>query len=40
MDWATNQFYWTGVAAIVPQTYIMIASWGIFRNKFYEFFKK
>ncbi|KAI5892188.1 uncharacterized protein SCHCODRAFT_02501851 [Schizophyllum commune H4-8] len=38
-NWETSVFYWTGVAALVPQTYLVILSWGIFRNKYYEIFK-
>ncbi|KAJ7073226.1 ferric reductase NAD binding domain-containing protein [Mycena belliarum] len=39
-SWSTGTFYWTGVAALVPQTYLMALSWGIFRNPYYEIFKK
>ncbi|KAJ7150049.1 ferric reductase NAD binding domain-containing protein [Mycena crocata] len=39
-SWATSSFYWTGVAALVPQTYLIALSWGIFRNRYYELFKK
>ncbi|KAL1745572.1 hypothetical protein HDZ31DRAFT_36155 [Schizophyllum fasciatum] len=39
-NWETTVFYWTGVAALVPQTYLVFLSWGIFRNKYYEIFKK
>ncbi|KAJ6605137.1 ferric reductase NAD binding domain-containing protein [Mycena sp. CBHHK59/15] len=39
-SWYEYSFYWTGVAALVPQTYLVALSWGIFRNPYYEFFKK
>ncbi|KIK61838.1 hypothetical protein GYMLUDRAFT_165314 [Collybiopsis luxurians FD-317 M1] len=39
VDWNTSQSYWTGVAALVPQTYLVFTSWGFFRNRYYEFFK-
>ncbi|KAL0575238.1 hypothetical protein V5O48_006729 [Marasmius crinis-equi] len=39
IQWKTN-WYWTGVAALVPQTYLVFLSWGLFRNKYYETFKK
>ncbi|KAL1751331.1 hypothetical protein FB107DRAFT_222251 [Schizophyllum commune] len=38
-NWETTVFYWTGVAALIPQTYLVFLSWGIFRNKYYEIFK-
>ncbi|KAF9049544.1 hypothetical protein BDZ89DRAFT_940671 [Hymenopellis radicata] len=38
--WSTSPWYWTGVAALVPQTYLVALSWGIFRNPYYEIFKK
>ncbi|KAL1682848.1 hypothetical protein EV122DRAFT_286780 [Schizophyllum commune] len=38
-NWETSVFYWTGVAALVPQTYLVFLSWGIFRNRYYEIFK-
>ncbi|KAK7044663.1 FAD-binding domain-containing protein [Favolaschia claudopus] len=40
MNWATDRFYWTGVAALVPQTWLLAMSWGFIRNRYYEFFKK
>lgn len=40
MNWNETSFYWTGVAALVPQTYLVFTSWGVFRNPQYEFFKK
>jgi len=39
-SWNTSPYYWSGVAALVPQTYLVFFSWGIFRNKYYETFKK
>ncbi|KAL1716034.1 hypothetical protein EV715DRAFT_275354 [Schizophyllum commune] len=38
-NWETSVFYWTGVAALVPQTYLVFLSWGVFRNRYYEIFK-
>ncbi|KAJ7921386.1 hypothetical protein B0H13DRAFT_1866762 [Mycena leptocephala] len=35
-----SPWYWSGVAALVPQTYLIALSWGIFRNPYYEIFKK
>ncbi|KAJ7503365.1 hypothetical protein B0H11DRAFT_582059 [Mycena galericulata] len=40
LDYSTSPWYWTGVAALVPQTYLIALSWGIFRNPYYEAFKK
>ncbi|KAF5358979.1 hypothetical protein D9758_004892 [Tetrapyrgos nigripes] len=40
VNWRTGNFYWTGVAALVPQTWLIFMSWGIVRNRYYEFFKK
>ncbi|KAJ7683212.1 FAD-binding domain-containing protein [Mycena rosella] len=39
-SYKTSPWYWTGVAALVPQTYLIALSWGIFRNPYYEIFKK
>ncbi|KAJ6605111.1 hypothetical protein B0H10DRAFT_606959 [Mycena sp. CBHHK59/15] len=39
-SYKTSPWYWTGVAALVPQTYLIALSWGIFRNPYYETFKK
>ncbi|KAK7449795.1 hypothetical protein VKT23_013271 [Stygiomarasmius scandens] len=39
MEWNTDSFYWTGVAALIPQTWLIFMSWGIIRNKYYETFK-
>ncbi|KAJ7881787.1 FAD-binding domain-containing protein [Mycena olivaceomarginata] len=40
MEWSTDRFVWTGVAALVPQTWLLALSWGLIRNRYYEFFKK
>ncbi|KAF8168675.1 FAD-binding domain-containing protein [Mycena galopus ATCC 62051] len=39
-SYKTSPWYWTGVAALVPQTYLIALSWGIVRNPYYEIFKK
>ncbi|RPD73308.1 hypothetical protein L226DRAFT_107589 [Lentinus tigrinus ALCF2SS1-7] len=39
-NWNTSSFYWTGVAALVPQTWLVFMSWGPIRNRYYETFKK
>ncbi|KAI1791776.1 hypothetical protein LXA43DRAFT_1094126 [Ganoderma leucocontextum] len=39
-DWNTSVFYWTGVAALVPQTWLVFMSWGPIRTRYYETFKK
>ncbi|KAF9016856.1 hypothetical protein BDZ89DRAFT_395589 [Hymenopellis radicata] len=39
-EYETSSFYWTGIAALIPQTYLVGLSWGIFRNRYYEIFKK
>ncbi|KAA1468607.1 hypothetical protein DENSPDRAFT_833976 [Dentipellis sp. KUC8613] len=39
-SYKTSSFYWTGIAALVPQTYLIFLSWGIIRNRYYEMFKK
>ncbi|KAG7094832.1 hypothetical protein E1B28_005642 [Marasmius oreades] len=39
VQWKTN-WYWTGIAALVPQTFLVFMSWGYFRNKYYETFKR
>ncbi|KAI9068058.1 hypothetical protein FKP32DRAFT_1642960 [Trametes sanguinea] len=39
-DWATQPWYWTGVAALVPQTWLVFMSVGPIRNRYYEIFKK
>ncbi|KAJ7622497.1 FAD-binding domain-containing protein [Roridomyces roridus] len=35
-----SSFYWTGVAALIPQTFLVALSWGVIRNRYYEIFKK
>ncbi|KAF9888879.1 hypothetical protein FE257_008249 [Aspergillus nanangensis] len=37
--WKSDLTYWTGVAALVPQTYLTVMSLPSIRNRFYEFFK-
>ncbi|KAJ7142996.1 FAD-binding domain-containing protein [Mycena epipterygia] len=39
-EWRTDRYVWTGVAALVPQTWLLALSWGVIRNRYYEFFKK
>ncbi|KAI0730760.1 ferric reductase NAD binding domain-containing protein [Earliella scabrosa] len=39
-EWNTSSYYWTGVAALVPQTWLFFMSWGPIRNRYYETFKK
>ncbi|KAI0769659.1 ferric reductase NAD binding domain-containing protein [Trametes elegans] len=39
-DWTTTSWYWTGVAALIPQTWLVFMSWGPIRNRYYETFKK
>ncbi|KAJ6488016.1 FAD-binding domain-containing protein [Mycena sanguinolenta] len=39
-EWATDPFVWTGVAAVVAQTWLIFLSWGWIRNPYYEIFKK
>ena len=39
-QYQTTGWYWTGIAALIPQTYLVFLSWGIFRNRYYELFKK
>ncbi|GLB41559.1 putative FAD-binding domain containing protein [Lyophyllum shimeji] len=36
----TKSYYWTGVAALIPQTWLILMSWGPIRNRYYETFKK
>ncbi|KAI0794429.1 ferric reductase NAD binding domain-containing protein [Fomes fomentarius] len=38
--WERTPWYWTGVAALVPQTWLVVMSWGPIRNRYYETFKK
>ncbi|KAL0254269.1 hypothetical protein SLS55_009743 [Diplodia seriata] len=37
--WKTDMVYWTGVVALIFQTYLTVMSFGPIRNRFYEFFK-
>ncbi|KAJ5935557.1 Riboflavin synthase-like beta-barrel [Penicillium verhagenii] len=37
--WKTGVEYWTGVVALIAQTYLTIMSLPAIRNRFYEFFK-
>ncbi|KAF7595652.1 hypothetical protein BBP40_005400 [Aspergillus hancockii] len=37
--WNTSVVYWTGVAALIPQTYLTLMSLPAVRNRYYEFFK-
>ncbi|KAF8174796.1 hypothetical protein K438DRAFT_1908841 [Mycena galopus ATCC 62051] len=39
VQYNTSPFYWSGIAALVPQTYLIALWWGIFRNPYYEIFK-
>ncbi|KAI0730785.1 ferric reductase NAD binding domain-containing protein [Earliella scabrosa] len=39
-NWNTTPWYWTGVAALIPQTWLVFMSWGPVRNRYYETFKK
>ncbi|KAF8075223.1 ferric reductase NAD binding domain-containing protein [Lyophyllum atratum] len=36
----TKSYYWTGVAALIPQTWLILMSWGPIRSRYYETFKK
>ncbi|KAL3475254.1 ferric reductase like transmembrane component-domain-containing protein [Aspergillus californicus] len=38
-QWKTSMFYWTGVAALLPQTWLTVMSFSVIRNRYYEFFK-
>ncbi|GAD96998.1 ferric-chelate reductase [Paecilomyces variotii No. 5] len=38
-QWKTQVFYWTGVAALIPQAWLTFMSIGPIRNRFYETFK-
>ncbi|KAL4862822.1 hypothetical protein BDV12DRAFT_206971 [Aspergillus spectabilis] len=37
--WRTSVFYWTGVAALIPQAWLTFMSFPSIRNRYYEFFK-
>lgn len=39
-QWNMEPFMWTGVVALVAHAYLVLTSWGIFRNAQYEIFKK
>ncbi|GJE95644.1 ferric reductase family protein [Phanerochaete sordida] len=36
----TSPFYWSGIVALIPQTWLVFMSWGIIRSRYYEVFKK
>ncbi|KAG5641814.1 hypothetical protein DXG03_004156 [Asterophora parasitica] len=38
--YSTKSYYWTGVAALIPQTWLILMSWGPIRSRYYETFKK
>ncbi|KAL2866889.1 ferric reductase like transmembrane component-domain-containing protein [Aspergillus lucknowensis] len=38
-EWDTSVFYWTGVVALLAQTYLTFMSLSPIRNRYYEFFK-
>ncbi|KAJ5143045.1 uncharacterized protein N7515_001832 [Penicillium bovifimosum] len=38
-QWKTSVVYWTGVVALITQTYLTLMSLPFIRNRFYEFFK-
>ncbi|KAJ5201776.1 uncharacterized protein N7498_006439 [Penicillium cinerascens] len=38
-QWRTSIVYWTGIIAILAQTYLTVMSLPAIRNRFYEFFK-
>jgi len=40
LEYRTSPWYWSGVAALVPQTFLVLGSWGFMRNSYYETFKK
>ncbi|KAJ5096141.1 hypothetical protein NUU61_005497 [Penicillium alfredii] len=39
MEWKTSVVYWTGVVALIAQTYLTVMSLPAIRNRYYEFFK-
>ncbi|EIM92769.1 uncharacterized protein STEHIDRAFT_71828 [Stereum hirsutum FP-91666 SS1] len=39
-EWKAGPWYWTGVAALIPQTWLVVMSIGPIRNAYYETFKK
>lgn len=38
-QYKTTVYYWTGIAALIPQAWLNFMSIGVIRNRFYEFFK-
>jgi len=38
-QWKTSVVYWTGIIAMLAQTYLTVMSLPAIRNRFYEFFK-
>ncbi|KAJ5397756.1 Riboflavin synthase-like beta-barrel [Penicillium cosmopolitanum] len=38
-QWKTSVVYWTGIPALLSQTYLTVMSLPLIRNRFYEFFK-
>lgn len=38
--WHGSYEYWSGVAALVPNTFLVTMSIGVIRNKYYETFKR
>ncbi|KAJ5090564.1 hypothetical protein N7532_009248 [Penicillium argentinense] len=38
-QWKTSVVYWTGIPALLSQTYLTVMSLPAIRNRFYEFFK-
>ena len=38
-QWGTSAYYWTGVIAILAQSWLTFMSFGPIRNRFYELFK-
>ncbi|KII85014.1 hypothetical protein PLICRDRAFT_178779 [Plicaturopsis crispa FD-325 SS-3] len=39
-EWRTTSFYWTGIVALIAQTWLVVMSWGPIRSRYYETFKK
>jgi hypothetical protein len=40
MSFKTLPMFWSGITALVPLAWMVFTSWGFFRNKSYEIFKK
>ena len=38
--WDSQVYYWSGTAALLPQTWLVFMSIGWIRNRYYETFKK